>query len=408
MAKWSCRSFAEGRPSRTARLASVALTGALTLGATGAIGAQQAPAATASGLLQQAAEAEASGQIDAAIDRLYTVQLERPRTPEAMSARASLARLLVLQGDLPSALLQAQALRDEAPPDSPQRQAMLDLTTLMARHLRTTTPSSMYGAPETQAARGLTNLDEPTALMFEPSGALLLVDQGNNRIYRIAGESTTTLNVTQEPTAATPFGTAVIVGGKNGLTAAPAGPPLPTSGTWNGKARPVRKIRSVAANSRGDLFVVDRDYDGLLRCAAGATSCAPWGPPGKLRVVKVGPSDLVVTLTDKQNIVRVVDPAGKLLTTVGPSIGAARLQATVDVDVDRAYCLYLLDGDLRRVDIVALRIGPDGRTSAEPIGTVTIPAEGQRAIKDPSALAVSPDGTVVVAGKGTSQLLRFR
>ena len=408
MAKSSCRNSAERPRSLAPALASAALTGALAVGAMAVPCAQQGPAAAASALLQQAAEAEATGRIDVALDRLYTLQLEHPRTSDALIARTPLARLLILQGDLPSAALQAQALRDDSPPESPQRQATLDFATLVARRLRAKSPSAMYGAPDALAASGLAKLDEPTALMFESSGALLLVDQGDKRVYRILGGTTTTLNVAQEPTAAAPAGSTLIVGGKNGLTASPAGAPLPATGTWGGKARAVKKIRSVAANSRGDLFVVDRDYDGLLRCAAGATSCAPWGPPGKLRVVKIGPSDLVVTLLDKPNVVRVVDPAGKLLTAIGPSIGATQLKTTVDVEMDHAYSLYVLDGDLRRVDIVALRVGADGRTSAESIGTIAIPTEGERAIKNPSALAVSPDGTIVVAGKGTSQLLRFR
>ena len=50
----------------------------------------------------------------------------------------------------------------------------------------------------------------------------------------------------------------------------------------------------------------------------------------------------------------------------------------------------------------------DGRISAEPVGSVTIPVEGDRAIKNPTALMVSSSGAILVAGKSVPRLLRFR
>ena len=119
----------------------------------------------------------------------------------------------------------------------------------------------------------------------------------------------------------------------------------------------------MAVNSKGDLFLVDREYDGLLRCAAGATTCAPWSAPGKLRTVKVGPSNFVVTLDDKQQVVRVFDDTGKLVTSLGPMFGTTKLEKISDVAIDSAYALYLLDTDLRRVEVGALRTQGDGRIS---------------------------------------------
>src|SRR6185503_4198146 len=108
-----------------------------------------------------------------------------------------------------------------------------------------------------------------------------------------------------------------------------------------------------------------------------------------------GPSDFVVTLDDKQQVVRVFDDAGKLVTSIGPMFGATKLEKIADIAIDSAYAIYLLDTDLRRVEIGALRLQGDGRISTEPVGSITIPVEGDRAMKNPTAMMVGPSGSVL-------------
>jgi len=381
----------------------------------------QAPTATAPSLLAQARQAEAAYQFDLALDRLYALEIEQPRTPDALAGRLPLARLLALANDLPAAILQCQTLRDELPVPAAgaagadvnrARQQALDLATALARRLRIKNAGTVfYGAPDVVSARGLPPLDEPTGIVDALDGSILVVDQGADKLFRITGDAAAPIASAgiQDPSAAAPLGDgAIAVGTKNGIVAVPPGRTVPATGTWGGKPHPIKRARAMAANSKGDLFIVDRDYDGLLRCAAGASACAPWSVPGKLRTVKVGPSDLVVTLDDKQPIVRVFDDGGKLVTSVGPMFGATRLEKVADVAIDSAYAIYLLDADLKRVEVGALRTQGDGRISVEPIGGVTIPVEGDRAIKNPTALTVSPSGAILVAGKSVPRLLRFR
>lgn len=360
-------------------------------------------------LLAQARDAEAAYQFDVALDRLYALEIEQPGTPDALTGRLHLARLLTLANDLPAAILQCQALRDELPPNQREREQAFDLATLLARRLRSRVGTFTYGA-EVVAPRGLTSLDEPTALVNAPDGTLLLVDQGADKLYRLTGDAAAPLGAAvQNPSAAIQLSDgAVAIGTKNGIVSLPAGKTVPTTGSWGGKTRALKRVRSMAANSKGDLFLVDREYDGLLRCAAGAATCAPWSAPGALRAVKVGPSDYVYTLDEKQQVIRVFDDAGKLVTTVGPLFGGTKLEKVADIAVDSAYGLYLLDADLHRVEIVALHVQPDGRLSADSIGSVAIPPQGDRAIKNPSALTVTPSGAILVAGKSVARMLRFR
>src|SRR5439155_22410150 len=274
------------------------------------------------------------------------------------------------------------ALGDELPPvrgagapgginDSARQQA-LDLATSLARRLRIRNAGTpFYGVPEVVAARGLPSLDEPTGLIDAGDGSILVVDQGADKLFRITGDAATAIaSGIQDPNAVAPLADgALAIGTKNGIMMLPPGPAgstVPATATWGGKPHPLKRARAMAVNSKGDLFLVDREYDGLLRCAAGATTCAPWSAPGKLRTVKVGPSNFVVTLDDKQQVVRVFDDAGKLVTSLGPMFGATKLEKISDVAIDSAYALYLLDADLRRIEVGALRTQGDGRISVDP------------------------------------------
>lgn len=412
-----CNSLCVSSLRRTAAACALAVVLAIGGGAnplTAQTDRQAAPSGrvpTPAALFLQAREAEAAYQFDLALDRLYALELEQPRTPEALAGRLHLARLLALANDLPAAILQCQTLRDELPAGQRERELALDLATSLARRLRGRSGALAYGASEVVLARGLTSLDEPSALINEPDGSFLLVDQGAGKLYRVAGDAATPVGsgTAQEPSAAVRLsdGT-LVIGSKNGMVAVPAGKAVPTTGTWGGKTRPLKRVRAMAVNSKGDLFIVDRDYDGLLRCNSGAAACSPWSAAGKLRTVKVGSSDFVYALDDKQPVVRVFDDNGKLVTAVGPLFGVTKLEKITDIAVDAAYALYLLDADLHRIEVAALRATSDGRLTAEPLGSVTVPSEGDRAMKNPSALTVTPSGVLLVTGRSASPLLRFR
>jgi hypothetical protein len=399
----------------------------------------QAPAAAAtsargdasspSTLLKQARDAEAAYQFDVALDRLYTLQLEQPRSSDALSGRLLLARLLTLVNDLPAAILQAQALSDEPSATAPQRAQALDLATAAGRRLRSV--GVQYKATENAASKGLVELKEPTAIMPEQGGSFLIVDRGGKKVMRVADDTVSAVMAAQpEPTAAVqlPDGT-LLVGvkpekGKNGsIITQPAGKPVPVTFTEGGKMKPLTKVLAMAADSSGDVFIVAEDYNkGLLRCKAGAADCAPWGPPGELKTVKVGASDFVYTLDTDGKIIRVMDNSGKAMAALNQTLDAKAYSATipnaagttyelkkiVDIAIDQTYTLYLLDAQQHKVVVVPLRLDA-GRLTAEVRGEVNISTDASTpfGIKNPSAIAVTPSGALIVAGEST-RLVRFR
>ncbi len=417
MTKWSCRWFGEA----VLVLGIVAL--ALSVNALGG----QAPG-DAAGLLDKAIKAEASSRFDVAVTHLYQIVLEHPRSRETSDARLRLARLLGLFGDTPAALLQCQALREQLPADHPMRQPAFDLATTLARRLRITSADSMLSNVRTLPVRGITEIEEVTSVQAHASGAWLVVDSGKSCAYRVAGESATVLGRTEELSAATflPDGT-VVFAGKSGITVGDARP-VRYTGAWGGRKREVKKVRALAALGSSDLLVIDKDYDGVLRCAISSGTCAPWGPPTKMRSVHVGPSDLVVMLDDRQESVRVLDAGGRQLAAAGPIVAGVKLEEIVDATIDGSYGVYLLDANTRTVQVMALRAPPPAlpatskpgaavpaaagtdkpRMTLERIGRIVAPGEGDRAVKSPSAVGVMPDGSVVLAGRGIARLVKFQ
>lgn len=365
----------------------------------------QSPA-VATALFDQARQAEVDLHYGAATEHLYQLVIEHPRSPEAWQARARLAWIRALTGDLSAALLQCQALRNELPDDHPLRQPVFELATILARRMRAPlrppyfADSSAFGLP------GLAQTDEPVRLESNATGNLLLVDAGAGRIVLERLVMPPPVGTEIEAAAFLSDGR-LAVAGKAGISIAGA-PPAWWSATWGGKVRQMKKVRSMAFTSAGDLIAVDRDYAGVLRCKAGGTACVPWGPAGKARAVVVGASDFVFILDDRQLTVRVADSTGRQVAVVGPTSGGVTFREIVDIGVDRAFGLYVLDKQNRRLDILTLRADAADVLSIVPAGFVMIPSEGVVSLKNPSAVGVMPDGSVVIGGRSSARLLRFQ
>ena len=326
-----------------------------------------------------------------------------------MDGRLPLARLLALAGQAAPGILQSQALQDALPADHPDRRVALDLASILARRLRLAGGGAYFPTLGLASARGVTNLDEPTAVHFARPDDYLLVDEGDKRTYRIARDAATSIGISSDEYGAGTFlpDGSVMVAGKNGMSVGGAKPVF-FSGGWGGKTRQARKIRSLAALSGGDVIAIERDFDGLLLCKAGGVTCAPWGPAGKFRSVKVGLSDFVYVLDDNKKAVRVLDQTGRQLAAAGPTIGTVKFGEIVDLAVDEAYGVYLLDKETKRVEILALRSSPENTLSLVALGSTAIPTEGERALRDASAIGIAPGGSALLAGRSATRFLTLQ
>jgi hypothetical protein len=362
-------------------------------------------------LLAQAAEAETELRVEAAMDRLYALVITQPRSADVPLARIRLARLLALTGELPRAVLQCQLVRQDPAADAALRSQALDLGTVLARRLRAgPSPASLYFPTfEPLAARGVQSLDRPRTIEFAGEGWFALFDEGAGRVYRVSGEGATMVPAPQDPSAVALLRDGTIaIAAKPGLVAGPAARAVLLGGTWAGKARQAKKVESMAALPDGSLLALDNDFDGVLRCQPSTGACTPWGPAGKYRVVRVGPTGWVYLLDDKGQSVRVLALSQRQLAVVGPMLGSARLEGIEDIAVDGAHGLYLLDTKLQRVLLTHVQSRPDGRIDVVLSAAIAVPRDGDRALKNPSAIGVSPDGGLYIAGRSPSRIMRFR
>lgn len=379
------------------------------LAATPALEGQGQPRTTARALIDQAARAEAAFRFDVATADLYEVLLEHSKDADAVDGRMPLARLLALAGNAAAGLLHCQALQDALPADHPRRRAAVDLARILARRLRLTAGGAYFPTAGIASARGVTNLDEPTAVHFERSGGYLLVDEGDKRAYRVVRDTATPIGASSDENASAAFlpDDTMIVAGKNGISIG-GGKPVFLAGSWDGRTRQAKKIRSLAAMSSGDVIAIDRDFDGLLLCKAGGVSCAPWGPVGKFRTVKAGLSDFVFVLDDNKKVVRVLNRTGRQIAAIGPTAGTLKFGEIVDIAVDEAYGLYLLDKETRRIEIMALQSRADNTLGLIPLGSTVIATEGDRAMRDPSAIGIASDGSALLVGRSATRFLTLQ
>ncbi len=392
---------------RIARVLVSALVVAASLGLATATSSQSV-VPTSAALLGGALAAERDSRFDAAIDELYRLVVEHPRSNEALRGRLRLAQLLALAGELNAALLQCQTVTNITSVGDPERAEAVAISATLVRQLRgQSARRSYFPSVSSSTLRGLDRFDEPTALIVGAEGALVLSDRGKKRIYGISANSISTLAVANDPQAATLLRDGTLaVADKRGLLLGSSRSTL--SATWDGRARELDNVRAMAENSRGELFVVDGDYDGLLKCGSTTATCEPWGIRDKARTVKVGLADYVYVLDDGDPIVRVFNTNGQQMATIGPQIGAGRLRRVRDIALDQAYGVYLLDDDSKTVHVARLALGADGRLRAQAIAAVRIPESGQNALERPAALAVAPDGTVMVVGRPSLNLLKLQ
>jgi hypothetical protein len=384
-------------------------------------------------VLEQALKAEAAGQYDLALDRLYRLVIEHPQTPELRAGRLHLARLLALAGNLPAAVYQCQALRNDPEADEASRQVALGIATTLSRRLRSSakTPAgalatgvvitigsargneppplarSYFSAVNALPAPGLTKLNQPSAVVASPSGPVAVVDPDGRRAYRITAEGASAVPGAAQPSAATflPDGT-LIVADASGFVSSATGKAVPYAAT-GGKAGGLTRVRSLASNARGDLFAIDRGIDGVVRCKAGGTSCVPWGPAGRYKSVKVGAADLVHLLDESGQTIRIVDDSGRQVATMGPLVGDARLENVADIAVDEAFGIYALDTGGRKVQIAAVQLGGAGVTIKD-VSTVPLPTEGESAVRDAAAIGITVDGSMLIATRGSQRIFRFQ
>lgn len=304
-------------------------------------------------------------------------------------------------------------------------------------------------------------------LAIGPDGMLYVADSGNDRVQRFDLDGGHGAQIVAPGTLAYPMGltvrkTRVLVADNQNhrvVVFDTGGRQITTIGAGKG-GRPgqLEHPYDVAADASGRVFVADDINHRVVRFSTlpNYVYKARWGSygqaPGQLaypRGIATDAGGLIYVANTGNDRIDVFDNGGKLVRTMGrsgrasgqfdeptgvgadasgiravtdsvngrlqllnpdgsiaaiwgsPNPGPTILPDPVAVAFDSAGNAYVLDGRRSRVVVFS-------RSTGQPVRTIASEGSGPGKLLDPSALAITPGGTIVVADTGNDRLARFR
>jgi sugar lactone lactonase YvrE len=299
-----------------------------------------------------------------------------------------------------------------------------------------------------------------------PDGMLYVADSGNDRVQRFDFDGGHGAQIVAPGTLAYPMGitvrkTRVLVADDQNhrvVVFDTGGRQLQTIGTKGTGPGQLANPYDVAADAQGRVFVADDLNQRIVRYSTlpNYVYRARWGSygpgPGQLaypRGIATDQAGLVYVANTGNDRVDVFDNGGKLVRTMGrsgrasgqfdeptgvaadasgirvvtdavngrvqllgpdgsvvavwgsPNPGPTILPDPVAAAFDSAGNAYVLDGRRSRIIVFS-------RATGQPVRTIASEGSGPGKLLDPSALAMTPGGTIVVADTGNERLARFR
>ena len=338
------------------------------------------------------------GEHDGALDKLQKILMEFPESLLCAEAQFLAGDAYMQMDDVPQAMVEFQQVRNRFP-DSPLAERALDRLTLLYRlHFSRQAGPEQYRRDLSFALRVSQRLDDPVYLVAGGDGKLYLADRGLNQVleFDTSGRQVAGVSVRR------PEMVKIGPGGEGGRFVLAnrqlwrGGPAAAIIGSGENAER-LTSIRAFCIGPRGHLylwddrsnqihrFTADLAYDGLFRNDTYRD----------VRDMAVDSLGNVYVLEGRDRRIKVYDPAGRPLRTVGPRIGGFELRDPRYVAIDEADNLYVLDRRLNSVVVV----DAGGRELA-------VLAYGQ-AVRDPRGLAVDAGGAVVIVDRRQLNAVRF-
>lgn len=335
-----------------------------------------------------------AGRLAEAVDVERRVSLEYPSTEAAAAAQYEVGLCLVLLGDPRQAMEELQQVRNRFTTGEWPDQA-LDAITLLYRFHGAAQP--VFSLDETYQMGTGDVLRDVQAILARPDGGVWVASSKTRSVVQLSpdGKVAATLPI-EDPQGLglTPAGEllaaarlAVRIGPKDIKTFA-----IP--GEKPGVLEPLEHIRAAVLTPGGSLLVADRKqvqrFDRELRYQA------PFPDAREREVTRLvvdGHGGIVVLDRDEKTV-RTYDETGRVLRTVGGKGAPVVLRDPVDVAVDRFRNLYIAD-EGGSVVVVS--------SQGQLLATV-----GAGQLKKPQALALEPNGAVLVYDAKQERILRFK
>jgi serine/threonine protein kinase, bacterial len=259
-------------------------------------------------------------------------------------------------------------------------------------------PSAQSGNPSqplplSQVVLPFTGLNRPGAVDVDTAGAVYVTDAGNDRVLKLAANSTTPTTLRLTPLAnpvdvtVDSVGTVYVVD-NNAVRKFTPGSTTATELPFTGLYQP----GAVAVDAAGAVYVADAGNNRVLKLPAGSTTPTELAFTGLNR-----PADVVVDaagdvyVADSRNNRVLKLPAGSTTQTELPFTG---LNGPGALGVDTAGAVYVVDDGNSRV----LRLAAGSTTAT------ALPFTGLNA---PSDMAVDTSGNVYVTDRGNNRVLKL-
>jgi TolA-binding protein len=296
---------------------------------------------------------ERQGKFQEAVDSYFQVIVDHPRSEWTARARLGIGRSYVRQGDAVEAMTQFQEVRNTNP-DTRESESALDWLTLLFR---------LYGSK--MLGQGVSfhrdpgfnpalqdKLKDVVGLRISESGIHVL-ERDKKRLLTF--DRTGKLARTQP--AADPYGLFVDPRGEiviaNDKALLVEGKPVTFSVATEKGPKPLEKIRCAARDRLGDLFVYDGDQKKLLRFSPAGDLIGPFpdSSPREILVIELDSVGNIVVLDEKERDVLVYAPDGKTVSRIQTAKGQWALKKAVDIAIDPAGYLYVLDQDEGKIAV---------------------------------------------------------
>ncbi|HXV59336.1 MAG TPA: tetratricopeptide repeat protein [Vicinamibacteria bacterium] len=345
---------------------------------------------------------EHQGKFEPAVDAYFQVVAEHPSSEWTAGARLGIGRSYVRLGDPEEAMTQFQEVRN-LHPDVAEAEEALDWLTLLFR---------FYGYPmmgEPISFRRETTFDprlkddfkDIIAVRISPSGVHML-ERGRDRVISFdrAGKFTGSL------AAADPHGLFVdargelVVANEKGLTI--EGKPAIFRVPSDKGPQQLEKIRNAVRDRLGDVYVYDDDEKKVLRFRRDGelVGAFPDAQRREILTMEVDAVGNVIMLDKKERGVDVLSPDGSVLARIPAQRAPSNLKKAVDIALDPAGYLYVLDEDEAAVAVFDAGYQFVTRLTSQNLG--------QGVLAKPVSLDVDASGDLYVYDDKAKALIHLR
>lgn len=344
---------------------------------------------------------ERQGKFQEAVDAYYRVIVDHPRSDWAKNARLGVGRSFVRQGQPLEAMAELQEVRNRHP-DAEEAEIALDWLTLLFR---------FYGAPmlgksvsfrRDAGFEGSLRQDfkDVKAVRVSEAGIHVL-ERGRKRVVTFDRDG----KLAGTTGAVDPYGLFVDARGKLLVTSEKGlvldGQPQVFRVPSDKGPEQLEKLRWVVRDRLGDWFVYDDDEKKVLRFDPDGEPIGPF--PDNLRrevlAMEVDPRGNLVLLEKRDRAVLVIGPAGRTVAKIETERGPRELKKAVDIALDPAGYLYILDEDEGRIAVYD--------ASYAFVTMLDRSNLGQRALEKPTTLDVDASGDLYVYDEKAKTVVRL-